>query len=683
MLQVYEDYFFSRGLFVADPAAVGGERHPAAALMALARFAEIRVTSHPELADLRMVEVAERNLGCDVPEPFMRGFPESARSLSPDLALFDQLVHYLRTYGFGDFSEAGHSLFEKGYERVAFAENVVPRPFAIVLPDEAEGLLAQTADGFLASTRPLNDTSYELLVQYLRDHGLPRRRCACKDTVCRLLIDLRDPALVDMLALSDVIRLVEWLLELRYPEMTLRKLNLKNQDRKLLEAVLDRLFERSDLDAAACLEKRRAWNGLLHHIHYRPKCYRAEVFCRAIRGREVRSAYSGFERRMADGDVRGATDELLASKGPTAVLRNLVYLLSRCKSEEDERHVLSAAETGNKIALIQLLIFFHAYDPARPRFFKFVHLNRMRKHAETPQEALARRSSLNENVVRRVSGLLRADLASACRGTLGKVYADEDLRRIALPLQEAASMGGPGTLPRGSRLPVAPGKKLRAFVYWEKVDDIDLSCFGIDEAGNVQEFSWRTMAGLQSDGIAYSGDQTSGYHGGSEYFDIDPLPFCRLYPDARYVVFCANVFTEGARFGDCVCRAGYMLRDEEDSGEVFEPKTVRSAFTVNCASAAAYLFAFDLVENAFVWLNVVEESGRRVAGEGGLAFLLDYMHVTEAMNLHDLACLLATEAVDAPEKADVVFSDADLSLRDGQEQIRSWDTARILGLLNA
>ena len=45
--------------------------------------------------------------------------------------------------------------------------------------------------------------------------------------------------------------------------------------------------------------------------------------------------------------------------------------------------------------------------------------------------------------------------------------------------------------------------------------------------------------------------------------------------------------------------------------------------------------------------------------------------------------MLATEVVDRPEDADVVFSDADVALREGAERIGRGDYARILGLLSS
>lgn len=707
MQPIFEDYLFSHGYFVADapsgasPEAEAIAEHAAEALAALAHFAAIRITAHPERANLDMLRIAQRNLGSDVPEAFYRGFPASVRDLSIAELLLDQLLHYFRTYGCGDFSEAGHSLFEEVYERAEFTEEVEPKDFAIITQDEAEALLMRMAEGFLASTRPLNDANYQLLRSYLGTHpGFTVERCASKDTAVRLIIDTNDAALARLITMPDVIRLVEWLLELHYEGASIRKLNLKNRHRKLIAAVLDRLFERGDIDTAACLEKKRIWCGLLHHLHYQPKGAEAEAFCRAMRTKDQRSVYAAMERCLDAGDVRGAVDVLRAEKGAGAVLRRFDYLLSRSVFDahadqpdhvidEDIAYILDACDTRNKIILVQLLLKYSAslFPPkgGAARTFTFVRLGKLRKHTETEKEYSHRRTQLFEAFSEYLSIWLLGRLEDTCRGTLGKVYIADGLRNAALPLQEGASMGGFGTLPRGTRIPLPDYKKIRAFTYWEKVDDIDLSCFALDDNGNTAEFSWRNMAARQSPGILFSGDQTAGFDGGSEYFDIDIAQFREERGSQwHYLVFCNNVYSSDT-FDRCVCRAGYMLRDIDDTGEVFEPATVQTSFIVNCSSRAAYLFALDLHDPALIWLNLGESSMARVAGNGDVSFLARYLHTVDIINLHDFARMLAAEVVTSPAEADVVFSDDPpelLALRDDQELIRPRDTARLLELLN-
>ena len=195
------------------------------------------------------------------------------------------------------------------------------------------------------------------------------------------------------------------------------------------------------------------------------------------------------------------------------------------------------------------------------------------------------------------------------------------------------------------------------------------------------EFSWRTMSGLQSAAITFSGDETSGYHGGSEYFDIDVPKVRRLYPDLEYLVFCDNVFSQGV-FRDCVCRAGYMLRDSKDSGEIYEPKTVKTSFTIDCDSSFAYLFAIDLEKNDFIWLNVARESLARIAGTTDLDFLTAYFDVTSVMNLKQFFTMLASEVVDDINEAEVIVSDDNIAPAPGQKMIRSCDFEQIIRLMN-
>lgn len=138
-------------------------------------------------------------------------------------------------------------------------------------------------------------------------------------------------------------------------------------------------------------------------------------------------------------------------------------------------------------------------------------------------------------------------------------------------------------------------------------------------------------------------------------------------------------------FDRCICRAGYMLRDCMDSGEVYEPATVQTSFVVNCPSRAAYLIALDLKDPAIILLNIGEHSMRNIAGEGDITFLLRYIRTTDFFNVRDFATMLASELVATPGEADVVFADASaekLGLTEDQELIRPNNTARLLELLN-
>ena len=703
----FKEFLFTRGYLVND----AGENRAdcVRALFALGRVFGIRVVSNPQLATFEMVDLASRLIGKEVPAPFYRGFPRSVLALSEDQRIADQLIHYAVTYGLGDFSRPGHSVLEQEFERLAFTEASERRPFSIIGPEEALALVRTAVQDLLASTRPLKADQESVVLAYARRFPADITLCRSKDTAICLLCELREPAYARFIRLPDVIRLADEINVRRGlpgptdrqaygkkpvkgqdtgaapQERSVRKLNLANQDRKLIAKVIDSFFETGEApDVRECYEKRRLWSGLLHHIHYVPRNPHATAFAQAMRrGGANRSAEAAFEAAVRRGEIRKAAALLAREKGSGAVARRLNYLLSRCEKGEDVSAVLSSMGSPNLILLLQMLLQYRNYRPDG-RTFRFVQHHRLKTHEETEDERARRRSVLDGDVRAAVEAhlgtLLRRSLAAR---RIGKVYVEEGMEKIAVPLQEGTGASGFGVLPRGSRLAIGAGNKVRCFTYWEKVDDIDLACFGLEETGNRQiEFSWRTMAESQSEGIVYSGDQTSGYSGGSEYFDLQIDAFRELYPDVRYVVFTDNVFTAGCHFDDVLCTAGFMIRSEEDSGAVFEPKTVKTAFRLNVHSTFACLFALDLQEREIVWLNLGLDSEEHVAGARGIAMVRDYLDVVSFMNLASLFRGMADGVTDTPEEADVIVADHyEGPIREGQVLIRSRDTEKVLPYL--
>ena len=463
-----------------------------------------------------------------------------------------------------------------------------------------------------------------------------------------------------------------------------RTLNLRNSDRKLIASVIDFFFEQDHPNVRDCYEKRQLWAGLLHHIHYQPKNEAAVAFVQAMRGKgENKSVYSAFEAAMAEGNVKKAVDVLAEGKGSGAVGRNLNYLLSRAKDVSDVDAVVSHLDNLNLILLIQMIQQYKHYRTEK-RAFKFVQHHLLTTHKETEEEAKARRSILPESVRNMLETYLKALLEKKlAEKSIGKVYVEDGMERISLPLQEASGTSGIGILPRGSRLSIAEGSKLRCFTYWENVDDIDLACFGLEDKGVEQyEFSWRSMWEQQDECITFSGDETSGYDGGSEYFDIVLPKFREIFPNLRYLVFTDNVYT-GIDFDKVLCTAGYMIREEEDSGEVFEPKTVKSSFKITGASTFAVMFALDLQRREIIWLNMTLNSDDEVAGDNDIVMIRDYLDAVDTINIASFFKGMATEIVDSPETADVIVADhySD-KLREGQKLIRSRDYELVLEYLN-
>lgn len=679
MKKIYIDYLFEKHLMVSE----GEEsKNPLETLFALANLFNIRIVKGDKLIRDYMIRIAADQLGEDVPEPFYRGFPQSVRQLTSDQLLFDQMIHYITTYGLGNFSEAGHSLFEEQFERTAFKEGADIKEFTIVTKEEAEAILSESVNNLLAGTRPLSDEQYELVKTYIIDYGFNAEYIASKNTCVRLLMDTHILAIADYMVLSDVIRLADEINYREYANTNLKKLNLKNQTRKFITQVINRMFETGRVDIRNCFEKKKLWNGLLHHIHYKAVSEEAQKFVDAMRGKVNDSVYSEFERHMTTKNIRAAIDTLKSGKGSAAVIRKLNYMISRCGSLEDLQYICSNIDTKNVIVLIQLLVEYSMRNGgSAPRRFAFTKYNMLKVHNETLEEQKKRKSMISEGQAAMLADYISENLKKVLKGRLGRVYIDPAMKNYALPIQENTSQGGFGVLTRGSRVKLPETKKLRAFTYWEKVNDIDLSAFGINDKGERKEFSWRTMAGNQSKAITYSGDETSGYNGGSEYFDIDMDEFRSMYPDLQYIILCDNVYS-GTSFANCICKAGYMTRDLNDSGEVYEPKTVKTSFVIDCNSTFAYLYGIDLRTNELIWLNMARNSNAAVAGTTDMSFLTDYFHVTDIINVYTFFEMMATELVTDISEAEVVVTDKAVECGENVQIIREYDTDKMIAIMN-
>lgn len=704
METIFIDYLFNKNFFVAQNKEHSFQPE---IWITLAKKFNINVTGDIHCLETDMIEAANRNLGYRVPEPFYRGFPDTVKSLTPSELLYDQIFSYLTTYGLGDFSEARHSIFETQIKRKVFDEEAEIKEFTIIIEEEAIEKISEYVDQLLSGTRQLSAEQYMIVQYYLKFYNKIPDHCASKNTALRLISDLHDPKLYKFIDLYDIPKLAEqlnWYSRKFNHRYNAKKLNLTNPDRKLITKIMDNMFQdfvnKYDSEFIVrqylqCFEQKDRWAGLLHHIHYKPKFSIAKQFLEYMRGKKNYSIMSSFEKIMSRVHAEGtgftavvAAKYLLKEKGQGALLRNLDYIISRCWDDSEIDQVVSLIDTKNVILLYQLMQHYSIEQPEK-RIFKWINHEMMNVHYEGPDENPNRKTRLGQRERMFVMSAIDRQIRKLLKDRLGKVYISPKMKNIALPIQEGASTGGYGTLTRGSRIRIPEGKKVRAFTYWEKVNDIDLSVIGLGADDKQTEFSWRSMWGRQSNAICYSGDQTAGYGGGSEYFDVDIDAFREMYPDIHYLVFCNNIYSyECDSYKNCECRAGFMLRDKIDSGEVFEPKTVKSSFKIDCDSRFAYLFAIDLKARDFIWLNIDKNSQTRVAGTTRMDFLTQYFYILETMNVYDFFAMQARELVLTPSSADIIVADEDdefsdyLAMNKKLEVIHSYDTERIIQLMN-
>jgi len=680
MKRIYREFLFEKGLLIGRE----NPRNPFETLFFLASSFGIEITKGQEKCDRDLVPFAAKMLGQKVPLPFYKGFPESVRELSSDALLLDQLISYYETYGLGDFSSPRHSLFEKDFRRLAFKEKVAPKPFEVIAEEEAEGLIKEIVLSSFRNTRPLPERVFDVVAAYMDDNpGFFPQTVASKDLAMRLLLRFRDYRYLKFLSVNDLLRALPLLPSCDDSEGDPKNLNLRASDRKFLSRSLDILFQEGRADVESAYEKKDLWQGFLHHIHYAPKGELAARFVKAMRGKGNRSAYHYLEKALQDGDLDAAIATLKKKKGTGALARNLAFLCSRFPSDEEVHKIVSSLGRISPTLALEILYSSIGDDDHSPRHFAFLAPDGYYKtHRENGEETRRRKSYVPPMTAKYLKKEIKNLLLAALKDKIpGKTYVDPALKKIAVPLSEGASMGGYGLLPSGSRLAIPRDKKIRAFVYWEKMNDIDLSILALTGKGpDFVEYSWRTMATLNRDYLLFSGDETSGYAGGSEYFDLDIDGYRDANPSVDYLLFSANAYT-ARTFKTAFVKAGFMSREKLDSGEVYEPKTVQTSFLIDANCRAARLFAVDLKNREIVWLNAAVSGGPLAAFSDPYS-IRRYLKRTEIFSLYDLFVSLAAEITADPSQADLlVTDDKAVSHKPGANVVSSADFEKIAAYL--
>lgn len=355
MKEIYKDFLFAKHILVSEQ---GHEQTVTSAFNVVVTLGQkfgIRVTN-PLFANIDMVKVASRNLGTYVPEPFYRGFPRTVLELTPSQLRFDQLLHYTQTYGWGWFDEPGHSVIEdlkpEDVNRIVYNEQLPPKDFTILEEKDALITLRSLIKNLLAANRPLSVSDHALIAQAWSDFGpnIIPEWMACKDTVIFMLCETKSLQFCKFLKLSDVIKVLFYIQYYRYQSENLKKLNLKNKDRVFITKIINEILRldyaenKNTCNFMECFEKRKIWCGLFHHIHYKiPHEYldpSMRIFIDNIRSNKNYSAYHDFEYYMRNGHYSTAARTLVTYKGKSALVRNLNYILSRCKTDEEIKEVL-------------------------------------------------------------------------------------------------------------------------------------------------------------------------------------------------------------------------------------------------------------------------------------------------------------------------------------------------------
>lgn len=265
------------------------------------------------------------------------------------------------------------------------------------------------------------------------------------------------------------------------------------------------------------------------------------------------------------------------------------------------------------------------------------------------------------------------------RESMGKVFIDEDFKNYLVPFSQRSASKAAKTVVRGSQLPINKNAQaVRGFIWWTNSDksrawggsrvDIDLSAAIYDENWDYVEHISYTNLRSQKYKACHSGDITDGGsvngNGVAEFLDVDIDAVAKNA--GRYIVYQVYSYT-GQKFSELPnVRFGWMEREDVNSGEIFEPKTVEMSMDLTADSTTAIPVIFDCKERKFIWCDMNLKISRTSFGGNNLesnlrgvtatCYALTHLNKPNLYELIYLNALARGEVVKDRNAADIIFS---------------------------
>lgn len=277
---------------------------------------------------------------------------------------------------------------------------------------------------------------------------------------------------------------------------------------------------------------------------------------------------------------------------------------------------------------------------------------------------------------------------------MGNVYLSEEFKNYIVPFSQRSASKALKTIVRGSKIPIPSNANvLRAFIWWTNANngtwndrvDIDLSAAIFDENWSYMEHISYTRLRSEKYKAYHSGDITNGGdvngNGVSEFLDVDIDSVIKY--GARYVVY--QVYNYSCQNYSDLPHAmfGWMNREDVNSGEIYEPKTVEQKMDLTSQSTVCIPVIFDCVNREVIWCDMNLSLDGCYSHRGGnnlesnlsvvasTCYGIVNMHKPNLYDLIDLHIKARGLRTENKEDADVIFD-----INDG---ITPFDTEVFMG----
>jgi len=441
------------------------------------------------------------------------------------------------------------------------------------------------------------------------------------------------------------------------PERKDSKWKLTNPEKRIVMNLLEKVA-----DIAVMKERKKMWRILAHHLH--PTKFE-EIYPKAVNALRTMDRKHPMHKKIKtfNSKVHNAPDLEIKlhflKQRPGTLARMLNALLF---NEDNTKVLIAFQEVGINISnkvLFEVITYFEGRTIINND--RKVFIPGSKKPVKLPTLPVMS-EAIVDNIENTIWDILSAKFVLL--DSLGKVYLDEELKKIPLPANLRNMEESLTPIIRGQRMPLALNKRY-AIIYaaWEGRSDLDVSASIITKNGDLERVGWNASPRLK--GITFSGDNTGNYQYNSEMICVD-----MENTNIKYVLFHVNVYS-GGTFANIKSIVGIMSRNDVFVSKQYKPETVQHAIRPTCNLRQLNAFIFDVETKE--WLIIDEADDNQVASQRNIVEYINTIATLPKISVYDLMLLhvaaRAKSLVSTIEEADTVFMFDDFS-KDYTETIK-------------
>lgn len=591
-------------------------------------------------------------------KPMYKGFPTEVMEMSEAELYLNAIIHYIGRYGLGILiMPESHDI-----DRFPLIHNKELIALDLAYQDDVHELMTN----LMSTNGSISADDKQVLEHYFTEFSktanirvpgdMPNREN--KMYVAKFLFDMGLKNIVAglMTTATDILRFAVALSDgdVSLAEKTKFR-NFKRSERRFFAQAIENLGTSAVEDM---FRHRTAWIRLGEKLHIGdyakqfPVAYGCFTW---LRNDKFAGFNSEIEQLIEAGKVKEAAKKLTSRPGEFA--RRLDKLCRHCADNTVMNLFETIADRVSTPVLIQVRDHFKNRNLGLPRFA--LPKGNTAKIALYPDaEGVVDNYTCNSIVAICEEALMNK---FEKLGKMGKVYIDQRMKNFLLPTSQRSAQPGLLQVTRGSKFDIDEGNTLRFFIYWKGYEDIDLSAtFHNANWGTMGRISYYDLKNNQLN-CCHSGDITSAPEGASEFIDMDIAKLEAAgvrYVTLNITVYCGTPFDEMDE-----CFGGWMVR-QNDTGEIYEPKTVQNKFDITCNTRNVMPAIFDIKARKVIWVDMTLSGGMctnvdtnmsQIQAIGETFSKMEKMTLQELFVFHALA--RGGTMVSEREDADIVFAE--------------------------